>query len=169
MALNVEYVIILSGGKFQVGTESNPFTHKAVITMHGHVRSVELPTYGAKVIALRNGTLDMHGIHVGVTWTKLGASVVAGATEIVLQEPVVWPVGSEIVIATTGDKFSPGESEVRFITGKSNGDRTLTLDKALAYGHFGEDRTVGSNGDFQTISVRAEVGLLTRNVKFQGN
>jgi hypothetical protein len=168
VALNVEYVIILAGGKFQVGTESAPFKHKAVITMHGHVRSQELPTYGAKVIALRNGTLDMHGMHVGVTWTKLGSNAAAGATEIVLQEPVIWPVGSEIVIATTGDKFSPGESEIRFIAGKSNGNTTLTLDTPLKFGHFGEERTVGSDGDFQTVSVRAEVGLLSRNVKFQG-
>ena len=168
VALNAEYVIVVSGGKLQVGTEDAPFRHKAVITMHGHVRSVELPTYGAKVIALRNGTLDMHGLNVGVTWTKLGASAAANADRIVLQEPVVWSVGSEIVIATTGDKFSPGESELRFIAGKSSDNRTLFLDTPLKFGHFGEDRTVGGNGDFQTVSVRGEVGLLTRNVKFQG-
>ena len=169
VALNAEYVIVLSGGKFQVGTEDQPFKHKAVITMYGHVRSVELPTYGAKVIALRNGTLDMHGLNVGVTWTKLGATAAANSDRIVLQEPVIWSVGSEIVIATTGDKFSQGESELRFIASKSSDNRTLFLDTPLKFGHFGEDRTVGSNGDFQTVSVRGEVGLLTRNVKFQGN
>ena len=30
--------------------------------MHGHVKSKELPIYGTKVLAIRNGTLDLHGI-----------------------------------------------------------------------------------------------------------
>ena len=45
----------------QVGTESAPFQHRATIEMHGHVRSKELPVYGAKTLALREGTLDLHG------------------------------------------------------------------------------------------------------------
>ena len=88
VALNVEYVIILGGGKFQVGTEDIPFKHKAVITMFGQPQTIELPTYGAKVIALRNGTLDLHGKPVGVTWTHLGQTAVAGSNTIVLKEPV---------------------------------------------------------------------------------
>ena len=53
--LNAEYIIITEGGKFQVGTKEKPFMHNAVITMHGTVRSLELPIFGAKVIGLRNG------------------------------------------------------------------------------------------------------------------
>ena len=72
VALNVEYVVITDGGKLQVGTKEKPFQHKATITMHGSIRSIELPIFGAKVIGLRNGTIDMHGLPVGVTWTYLG-------------------------------------------------------------------------------------------------
>jgi hypothetical protein len=43
VALNVEYIVITNGGLFQVGTESNPFQHNAVITMYGNLRSIELP------------------------------------------------------------------------------------------------------------------------------
>ena len=43
VALNVEYILVVNGGRFQVGTESSPFQHKAVITMYGHLRSIELP------------------------------------------------------------------------------------------------------------------------------
>jgi hypothetical protein len=53
--LNVEYIIITDGGKFQVGSKEQPFQHKAKITMYGSVRSLELPIFGAKVLALRNG------------------------------------------------------------------------------------------------------------------
>ena len=43
VALNAEYIVIVNGGRFQVGTEDNPFQHRAVITMYGHLRSIELP------------------------------------------------------------------------------------------------------------------------------
>ena len=43
VALNAEYILLVNGGRMQVGTESNPFQHRAVITMHGHLRSIELP------------------------------------------------------------------------------------------------------------------------------
>ena len=140
--------------------------HKAVITMFGHVRSIELPIYGAKVIGLREGVLDMHGAPVGVTWTHLGATATAGTNRITLKESVSWPVGSEIVIATTGDKFSQGESETAFITDISGA--SLLLDRNLKATHLSEVRTVGNLSDSFSVDIRAEVGLLTRNVLFRG-
>jgi hypothetical protein len=46
---------------FQVGTEAAPFQHKAIITLHGMFRSRELPIYGTKSLAVREGVLDLHG------------------------------------------------------------------------------------------------------------
>jgi hypothetical protein len=54
--------MITNGGRLQIGSEAKPFQHKGMITVHGHIRSKELPVYGAKVLAVRNGTLDMHGM-----------------------------------------------------------------------------------------------------------
>jgi len=51
------------GTGIQVGTEDEPFQHKGIITMHGHLRSLEMPIYGAKTLGVRNGTLDLHGEH----------------------------------------------------------------------------------------------------------
>ena len=45
----------------QVGTETEPFMHKGIITLHGHLRALEMPIYGAKSLGVRNGTLDLHG------------------------------------------------------------------------------------------------------------
>lgn len=50
--LNAEYIIVTDGGKFQVGTREKPFEHKAIITLYGSVRSVELPIFGSKVLGL---------------------------------------------------------------------------------------------------------------------
>ncbi len=71
VSLSAEYILLVDGGRLEIGTPDRPFQHRAVITMHGHRRSIELPIYGAKVLGVRSGTLDMHGVPVGVTWTKL--------------------------------------------------------------------------------------------------
>ena len=120
---------------------------------------------GAKVLGLRDGTVDMHGVNVGQTWVRLGATAAAGATQITLLQPVSWPVGSVIIIATTGDYMSQGQSETRVITAISSNGLTLTLDSALTYQHLGVTQTVGTT----SVEFRAEVGLLSHNVVFQGS
>lgn len=61
LELQAENILITSGGRLQIGTESEPFQHQAVITLHGHLRSLEMPIYGAKSLGVRNGTLELHG------------------------------------------------------------------------------------------------------------
>ena len=61
ITLNAEHILLMDGGLLQIGTEEEPFQHKATIVMHGHVRSKELPMYGAKTLAVRHGTLELHG------------------------------------------------------------------------------------------------------------
>lgn len=99
----------------QIGTEEQPFQSQATIKLHGFYRSDQLPVYGSKVLAVREGTLDLHGIPTPVTWTLLDSAANAGATTITLQQAVNWPVGSEIVIATTGHRHSQSETEKRYI------------------------------------------------------
>lgn len=115
-------------------------------------------------MGLRDGTVDMHGANVGQTWTRLAATAAAGSTQITLLQPVSWPVGSQIVIATTGNYQSQGQTETRTITAISLNGLTLTLDAALTYQHLGVTQTFGTT----PVEFRAEVGLLTRNVVFQG-
>lgn len=66
-----------------------------------------------------------------------------------------------------GDERSAGEHAKRRIVSKSNGNRTLTLDKPLALDHLGEVRTVGSGSNTAELFMKAEVGLLSRNVVFR--
>ncbi|CAF3595884.1 unnamed protein product [Rotaria sordida] len=165
VALNVEYIVIVNGGRLAVGTESNPFQHRGVINMYGHLRSIELPIYGAKVLAIREGTLDMHGIPTIRTWTRLGATASNGSSAITLLQPVNWTIDSQIVIATTSDRFSQKESEIRRIKNISSNGLILTLDKPLTYTHLGITQMLNST----TVEIRGEVGLLSHNVIFQGS
>jgi hypothetical protein len=120
---------------------------------------------GAKVLGLRDGTVDMHGKVVNQMWTRLASTATSGSSQITLQYPVDWSIDNEIVIATTGDYESQGESEVRTIINISSDGRTLTLNSPLNYTHLGITQTVGPT----TIEIRAEVGLLTHNIVFQGS
>lgn len=48
VALNAEYIILINGGRIQVGSETAPFEHRAEINLHGHLRSIELPICGLR-------------------------------------------------------------------------------------------------------------------------
>ena len=52
LELNAEYIVVVGGGKVQIGTEESPHQGQAAITLHGNVRATELPVYGAKVCLL---------------------------------------------------------------------------------------------------------------------
>ena len=47
----------------QCGAEEKPFEHQFTLEMYGRINSQELPIYGIKTLALRDGTLDLHGMY----------------------------------------------------------------------------------------------------------
>jgi hypothetical protein len=55
----------------EAGTEEFPYTSHLTITMHGDASSPFLPIYGNKVIGVRFGQLELHGVTRDVTWTRL--------------------------------------------------------------------------------------------------
>ena len=175
--LHMQYGVVNSGGHFQIGTEDEPFCEgNALIQLYGHQRSINLPIYGAKVLAIRFGTLDIHGCPKTTTWTELETTVEAGAEEITLTHPVKddWFVGNEIIIAATGDLTNFHRSEKREIVSVSDDGYTVKLNKALEHRHMavctnGPNNNGAGWGWKGEICTRAEVGLLTRNVKLRGN
>ncbi|CAD5116834.1 DgyrCDS5681 [Dimorphilus gyrociliatus] len=164
LELKAENILITDGGLLQVGTEEEPFQHKAIITMYGFVRSPELPIYGAKTLALRDGSLELHGKKVK-PWTVLEQNAAAGSSTIVLKHPCDWKPDDTIIIASTGGHMSQRETETRKIAAISADKRTITLDAPLTYSHRGETQTF----DGTALEVRAEVGVLDRNVVVRGN
>ena len=162
--LQSEFIFITENGNFEIGTEEEPFEHHAKITIHGHVRSKELPVYGTKSIALRTGYLGLHGKHILHTWTKLSQTADAGSTQIHLIHSVLdWKVGDEIIIASTSKSIR--ENEVVTITAVSNDGRTLSITPPLKYTHVSIVQTLAG----RDIETRGEVGLLSRNVVIQGS
>jgi hypothetical protein len=91
-----------------------------------------------------------------------------GSKSITLKEKVDWKAGEFIAIAST--TFSGRNAEKREIKSidNSNPDKPIvTFEEALLYKHFAGVEKVGTKGD--SIEMRAEVGLLTRNIKYRGD
>ncbi|OAF68248.1 hypothetical protein A3Q56_04012 [Intoshia linei] len=164
--LKVDNILITEGGIFQVGTEEIPFEHRATITMTGKIRAPELPIYGAKTLAIREGGLELHGRKTPETWSLLAETINIGENTIILTTQVNWLVGDEIVIASTGDHNSQNENEKFSITNIAADEKTITLNKNAEYRHLGITETYANGA---SIELRAEVGLLTHNIVFQGS
>jgi hypothetical protein len=81
------------GGYVEVGTKDFPYTSKLIITMHGDKYTPYLPIYGNKVLGVRFGILDMHGVTRDITWTRLAETAQFGDLSITLMEETDWAVG----------------------------------------------------------------------------
>ena len=103
------------------------------------------------------------GRYTITTWTKLGSTAWKGTNLLNLDEHVDWKSGDEIVISTTGGIDSHYQSEV--FTIKSCNGSHITLNDTLAYEHVSK---IAEYGTF-IVPLRAEVGLLTRNILIKGD
>lgn len=161
ITLDAHYIFV-HGGSFTIGTESDPYINDITITIHGNRDSPALPNYGNKFIAVRNGVLDIHGDPRTPSWTMLETTAVVGSTSITLQESVNWKVGEQFVIATTS--YLIEETEVRTISDIANGN-ILHFTEPLKFSHYAATENYNSG----SIDMRAEVGLLSRNIKIRGS
>ncbi|MGF1503480.1 MAG: Ig-like domain-containing protein, partial [Paracoccaceae bacterium] len=99
------------------------------------------------------------------SWTQLAATAEAGARQITVADATGWEVGDRIAIASAD--FEMDQAEEAVITAISA--RTLTLDRPLAWTHFGEIQTYSNGERAWDLDSRAEVALLSRNVTIRGD
>ena len=151
------------GGVIQAGTEDSPLNCCLTITLHGRRKDPEIPLYGNKVLGVRYGTLDLHGKPRMVSWTRLASTAMAGMTTITLQDAPDWVDGDVIVIATTS--LDIAETEEHVVDSVSG--TVVTLKDPLVYTHYAA--TEMFEAGMYMADMRAEVGLLTRCLKVQGD
>ena len=150
---------ILVNGSFTAGSEQNPYTHRALITLTGTAGNPDVSGVGNKMIGV-SGRLELHGETRG-GWTHLDGTAPQGATSVALVRNPGWRVGDRIVLASSD--YNQSRAEEAVIAAVSG--RTLTLAAPLAREHFGEVLTVSG----VSLDERAEVGLLSRNITIQGD
>jgi len=159
---------VLNGGVLEMGTATNPYSGNCVITLVGNDPTEFISSsMGTKFIgAMMGGLISIHG-SITKSWSQLDVSVSAGEDIITLKESVNWQVGQEIVIVSS--RTSWGEVEKRTITNVSSNGTTFTLDAPLNFPHSGLLKTYTNGNQTWVADLRAEVGLLNRNIKIQGD
>ena len=174
--LTCDYLLVqTTGAAFNVGSHANRFGQNFTLTLKG--LSTETPPIdpmmasmmGGKFLGAHDGgTLSIHGKD-RVEWTRLGASAAAGATSLTLSEPVDWMEGDSILVTSSRGDWN--EAEMLTITSVSTDLKTVYFTTPMVYPHNGTQltKTRAADGKSWTIDLRAEVGLLSRNVKIQGD
>lgn len=149
---------IMVHGKLQIGTETQPYKHRAVITLTGNDPTVDMMGMGTKVLGtMMGGTIEMHGNPVSNSWTRLAQTAKAGATTLTLQDAPTWQPGDQLVVASTDQ--DPAKAEVVTIGAISN--NIITLLAPLKFPHYADTAKDSLEG--------AEVGILSHNIVIQGD
>jgi G8 domain len=134
--------------------------------------------FGYKVLAVGfGGTLQLFGkkgatygavdsSNSGTSWVRLAQTLNAGGTQLVLDRPVDWQAGDQIVVTTTD--YLPGHSE-QFTIASVSGTSVIVTTGAQ-HDHNGQPYSLGAvparlGLDFQTAETRAAVALLTRSIR----
>jgi hypothetical protein len=186
LSLTAKYILV--HGTLEIGTESNPFTHNAVITLNDDNTTTNIMGMGTRGVIVMGGTLELHGNPPPVVWTKINKHAMAGATTMELQSDVSWNAGDEIVVAPT-DYYLAGNSAsvTQRLTLTNAIGNVLTLNNGLNAFRWGLLQYATTSGLSLTpsdliispapdtpekktptvLDERAEVGHLTRNIVIQ--
>ncbi|XP_072018328.1 fibrocystin-L-like [Amphiura filiformis] len=178
--LTVTYIII-RGGRLIIGhNESHGFQHTVRIILQGDIYTPEIRMQVGQNVGMRSqtgpnvaskaigvfGELDLHGKYHKTHWTHLATTVYPdNGTRITVMDDADWEVGDEIVVATTS--FETWHTETFKIEEVVN-VRTFVLNATFKHKHIAEEYTVSDGNVSRTYTMRAEVGLLTRNIKIEG-
>ncbi len=158
-----------TGALIELGQDLVPYPMSATITLNAPVadKMVNVMGMGNKFLgAMGNATLHLHGANKN-SWTQLGANVSPGSSTITLKEAVNWQVNDTIVVVSSRTNWN--EAEKRKITAITGGGTILTLNAPLAYPHVGVVKSYSNGTQNWTADLRAEVGLLTHNIRVQGD
>src|SRR6185295_18063091 len=154
LELTTEWILL--HGQLEIGSEAAPHTRNATITLIQNVPGEDIEAMGDRGIMLMGGTLSLHGNRKD-SWTKLAKTAAAGSNTIEVLNAGDWKKGDVIVVASTD--YDPHQAEQRTISSISG--KVVTLDQKLEYMHFGQV-TFG-------VDERAEVGMLSRNIRIQAS
>lgn len=169
---------VLVTGRLIVGAPTAQFQHKvrfflAADPVHRSTLVVNGHDYGHKAFVIANGRVSLHGMPGGAatpSWVKLTRPAAKGDTKIFVDQDVSrWPLAGALAIAPSDCRYqhaeSPALAAVARLPGGAAGS-VLTLSAPLQFPHWGG--TLATDFPGRTVDASAEVGLLTRNIKIEG-
>ncbi|XP_052503788.1 fibrocystin [Budorcas taxicolor] len=162
--LRTHSILVSDGGELQIGSEDKPFQGKARIKLYGSSYSARFFPYGVKFLAVRHGTLSLHGSLPEVVVTHLRAAANAHDTVLALEDAVDWHAGDEVlVISGMGAEGAAPKEEIVTVETAHNTD--LQLRSPLRYSHNSTENWVA--GEHHVLKVM--LVLLSRSITIQGN
>ncbi len=122
LSLGADWIRVTGkGALLQIGTEKEPFKHRAVITLYGtdetkNVVGDALLSMGTKFLGSKDGgRLELNGARRdAVSWTQLADHARPGDTKMTRKEQVDWLPGDAIAIAPSS--FSCFQAEALTVT-----------------------------------------------------
>ncbi len=161
LELKAGFIMVMGGGAFKIGSELQPFTQRATITLTGGNTGANNMGMGEKFLgAMGGGSLEFYG-ESRTGWTHLTQTANKGATQLTLEGNSNWRVGDTLKLASTDFDMNQAES----LTVTSVNGNTVTFTPALKYTHFGQVQSFNN----LAVDSRAEVALLNRSIKIQGD
>ncbi|XP_069418909.1 fibrocystin isoform X4 [Ovis canadensis] len=164
LELRTHSILVSDGGELRIGSEDKPFQGKARIKLYGSSYSARFFPYGVKFLAVRNGTLSLHGSLPEVVVTHLRATANAHDTVLALEDAVDWHAGDEVlVISGMGAEGAKPKEEI--VTVETAHSTDLQLRSPLRYSHNSTENWVA--GEHHVLKVM--LVLLSRSITIQGN
>jgi hypothetical protein len=159
--LSVRANWIMVHGLLQCGTASAPFTRRLDVTLTGSDPNPNIMGMGTKFLGAMGGGRIVFNGEDRLGWTRLAATANRGGRRITLKDAPAWRIGDKLVVTSTD--YRGENAEERTIAGIAG--NVVTLSAPLARQHWCATTNFGT----KTLEECAEVGLLTRNIRIQGD
>ncbi len=169
VGLDTEWLMVMGpGSELRIGTEAARHQSQTHLTFHGTDRTINrfgvAPLHSGNkfLMAMDGGKLSLHGASATkLSWMVIDADANPGDTSVLLAaDPTGWTVGDQLALAPSG--YIPTEAEKLTITAIEG--RRVSFTPALQFRHFGRLQTIAG----RSVDMRAEIGLLTRNIVLRG-
>ncbi len=152
-------IVTGDGAALRAGSFDAPFVHDLTITLTELIGDPAVqPMMGYRVLGVRDGaSLQLHGASRQKTsWTQISGDLGAGATTLSTLVPTGWAPGDVLAVAPSGEDARHAER----VTVVSVDGASVEFTPALTHPRLGRVFTYAG----KEIDMRAEVGLLSRNI-----
>jgi len=177
LTVSTDWALVINGGLFQVGTSNDPFENDFTLTLTGDNPNRALDLRSQVGMRINNNDAFLMGMGNNSrirlfgadaqkrSWTQLSATVQAGARSFTVADATGWQVGDQIAIASTTLDWTQAEE----LTIESINGRNITVEETIQNRHYGEIERYSNGTRTWDVDMRAEVGLLSRNVTITGD